>query len=258
MSNESIQIHLNSEDSIKQYSGTGYVEFSLPFFTVPSTSTLYCSVVHANIPYSFYNINVLNNTLVYLISNVLTSITIPIGNYTASTLLQQLTLLLPNTFTITYNSKQNTYTFTNTSNQFTFVYSSTIGFSTCFGLLGFTNVSQASTANGTIQTLTSNSLINLAPVRCICIYTTLHTGSISTLAPLNQNILCSIPVSTAPFTMISYKSTDKYRVNLNTNVFNNIIIKLTDQECNTLNLNNINWSLTLQLDVVDYVFDNNI
>ena len=52
-SSESIQIHLNSEDCIKQYAGSAYVEFSLPYFTVPSTSTLYCSVVHATIPYSF-------------------------------------------------------------------------------------------------------------------------------------------------------------------------------------------------------------
>ena len=138
---------------------------------------------------------------------------------------------------------------------FTFYYNTTLGFSTCFGLLGFTNAQQTSTVSGTTQYLTSNQLVNLAPVRCICVYTTLHTGSLTSLNQNNQNILCSIPVETAPFTMIGYKNMNGYKANLNNNVFNSITLKLTDQAGNLLNLNGINWSMTIQLDVVDYGLD---
>ena len=252
MSNESVQIHLNSEQAIKYYNGPGYCEFSLPFFTVPSTSTLYVSVVHASIPYSFYNINTLNNCLCYtLTSMTITRVYIPPGNYTTSTLLSAIVSILPNSFTVTYSPLQNTFTFTN-ANSFTFTYDPVISFSTCFGVLGLTNIQHSATSNGSIYSMTSDTLINLAPVRCICVYTTMHTGSITSLATFNQNILCSIPLSTAPFTMITYHNDGKYKVNLNTNVFNSIIIKLTDQGGNIINLNNIHWSLTLQLDVQDY------
>ena len=216
MSNDTIQIHLNSEQAIKYYTGTSYCEFALPFFTVPSTCNLYVSVVHASIPYSFYNINNLNNCLCYTLSNnTIIRVYIPLGNYTSATLLAALISILPNTFTITYSPIQNIFTFTN-ANSFSLTYDSVISFSTCFGVLGMTNIQHTATSNGTIYTLSSDTLVNLAPVRCICIYTTLHTGSITSLAPLNQNILCSIPISTAPFTMITYHNDGKYKINLNT------------------------------------------
>ena len=251
----SVQIHLNSEDCSKYYNGRSYCEFQLPFYTVESTSTLYASVVHASIPYSFYNVNSSNNTLCYSVnSTTISRVYLTLGNYTTTTLLQQLINTLPNTFTIVYNLPQNTFSFSN-SQTFTFYYNTTLGFSTCFGLLGFTNAQQTSTVSGTTQYLTSNQLVNLAPVRCICVYTTLHTGSLTSLNQNNQNILCSIPVETAPFTMIGYKNMNGYKANLNNNVFNSITLKLTDQAGNLLNLNGINWSMTIQLDVVDYGLD---
>ena len=251
----SVQIHLNSEDAFKYYSGTAYCEFQVPYYTVEPTSTLYASVVHASIPYSFYNINSTNNTLCYSVNTTtVTRVFLTQGNFTTTSLLALLISTLPNSFTITFNYQQNTFTFTNPQT-FTFYYNTTIGFSTCFGLLGFTSAQQTSVVNGASQTLTSNQLVNLAPVRCICIYTTLHTGSLTSLNQNNQNILCSLPVETSPFTMIGYKNNNGYRVNLNNNVFNSITLKLTDQAGNILNLNGIHWSLTLQLDVVNYTFD---
>jgi hypothetical protein len=251
----SIQIHLNSEDCIRYYGSTSYCEYSLPFFSVPSTSTLIASVVHASIPYSFYNVNSNNNTLCYSINTtVITTVILTPGNYTASSLLSHLQSILPTSFTITYSSTQNKFTFTN-PNIFQFYYNKLLGYSSCFGLLGFSSIQQISTGNVSIWTLTSDTIINLAPVRCICIYTTLHTGSIASILPNNQNILCSIPVLTAPFSMIGYRNSSGYKSDLNTSNFNSITLKLTDQAGNLINLNGCHWSLTLQLDVIDYGFD---
>jgi hypothetical protein len=252
---KSVQIHLNSEDAIRYYSSTSYCEFSFPVYSIDSTSTFYASVVHASIPYSFYNINSSNNCLCYTNnSSTIYRVYINPGNYTATTLLSQLQSILPSSFTVTYSNTQNTFTFTN-ANTFTFIYNSLIGFSTCLALLGFTLTSQTSTVSGTTYTLTSNTLVNLASVRCICVNTSIHTGSIFTYSPNNQNILCSIPVSTAPFSIITFDNPNHYKVDLSTNIFNSIVIKLTDQAGNILNLNGLNWSITLQLDVIDYAFE---
>jgi hypothetical protein len=135
MSLETFQIHLNSEDAIKSYSlGNNYLEFSLRYFEIPSDNTIYLSVHHAVIPYSFYNVNQNNNTLSYVFGGSIITGTIPIGNYTANTLLTALKTLLP--LTVTYSSITNKFTFTHATLNFSFLKAN----STCLGLMGFTSV----------------------------------------------------------------------------------------------------------------------
>jgi hypothetical protein len=69
---------------------------------------------------------------------------------------------------------------------------------------------------------------------------------------LSNNILCSIPISVNPFSMITYQN-NGYKTNLNSNLFNSVIINITDQDGNFLNFNSIHWSITLQLELVNYV-----
>ena len=50
-------------------------------------------------------------------------------------------------------------------------------------------------------------------------------------------------------------NTTNFRNNLYTNVINTICLKLIDQNNNVINLNGCHWSITLQLDVVNFVID---
>jgi hypothetical protein len=77
------------------------------------------------------------------------------------------------------------------------------------------------------------------------------TQNISTVSPMTNNILCSIPITVNPFTMISYQNNTN-RINLNSNVLNSIFINITDQDGKSIDLNGIHWSISLYLEIVNY------
>ena len=104
-----------------------------------------------------------------------------------------------------------------------------------------------------LLSLTSRNLINLAPTRCICVATNLQTGCINNNLQNEQNLLCSIPVNTQPYSIIDFKNTHNFKVNLHNNVFNSISIKLVDDTGRGIDLNNQYFSLTLQLDIMNFV-----
>jgi hypothetical protein len=131
--NDHIQIHLSSNNSINKFNGSfnSYLEFEFPLIEIDTQSTIYLSLQHAVIPYSFYNINESNNKLEFIINsllddNVKESIIISIGNYTASTLLLEIqNLLLKSGFYIKYNNINNKYEFTHNANDFIILNTST-------------------------------------------------------------------------------------------------------------------------------------
>ena len=79
---ETIQIFLNSKTANKYYNGfTSHCQFNLPHFIIPRSKSVYISIQPASIPYSFYNVDRFNDTLVYSVnggSNI--KIQIPKGN----------------------------------------------------------------------------------------------------------------------------------------------------------------------------------
>ncbi len=72
---------------------------------------IYFSVLHGEVPNSFYVINENNNTLI--IDNI--TYTVDNGNYNATTLITKLLLILPVGYGITYSSTSNKYTFTHST-----------------------------------------------------------------------------------------------------------------------------------------------
>ena len=65
MSSDSIQIHLNSKNADKYNYLTTDCDFQLPIIDIPEQHYIFVSVVHAVIPYTFYNIDNTNNALNY-------------------------------------------------------------------------------------------------------------------------------------------------------------------------------------------------
>lgn len=256
---ESIQIHLNSKyaDSYNDNNLSDCV-FLLPVIEIPSQHTIKLSVQHAMLPYSFYNINERNNKIqlqeIIVDGNgVPTGDTInnllymAYGNYNAYQLANYLGTIFPgNRTTVTYSSIYNKFTLINTTYDFRFLYES----STCQDILGLLNDNYNVSGN---KTFTSRKLIDLSPIRCICLATNLQTGCINLNNKNESNILCSIPINNNPFSLIEFKNTNNYKVDLRTNVFSNINIKLIDQDGNLVNLNGMYFNLTLQLDVYNFV-----
>ena len=242
---ESIQIYLNSQYADYYFNGASDCEYVLPLIEIPDGFHIYLSVVSCLIPYSFYNINSSNNILKYSFDGVtINTLIIPIGNYNVNNLVTILKSNLLSGFSVIYNSIQNKLTFTHTTNEFMFMSSST-----CLQILGFNN----STISSISLSLTSVNCVNVYSIRTIQVNSNLITYNVNKLQKNNFCILCSIPISCTPFSLIEYVNRTNFKTNLFLNRLSNIKIKLTDDNGNLINLNGCHYSLTLQLDVVSFI-----
>lgn len=244
---ENFQLHLSSNYADKiNNNNNADAEFFLPTIEIPSQYHLHINVVHASIPFTFYNVNSTNNVLNYTVGTTGYSLVLPQGNYTSTTMKNYLNLNLQN-FTTTYDSTTNKFKFLNTQNN-DFTFNAT---STCLGLLGFAGQSTSSS-----YSLISTRTINLNPIRCICVCTNLKTSNININSKNKSNIICSIPITTQPNSIITYMNLNNFKINTYANIISSIQIKLMDQDGNLLDLNGANWSMTIQFDVIDFVDDN--
>jgi hypothetical protein len=239
---ELLQIHLNSKNADRFLSGTSDIEFDLPLIEAPLQHTIYLSIQHLVIPYSFYNIDSNNNFLNYIVGETTYNIYIETGNYNPYQLINVLQNIMQG-FTITYDSIKNKFTFTNNSYEFTFLNSST-----CLRLIGFEN-----TIFSVNKTVTSINSINLQSHHCVCVQSNLLTGSINSANKYESNIICSVPVDKPPFSMITYINHNNLKYNLFNNVISTMRLKLTDQNNNLIDLNGCNWSCTVQLEIIKFV-----
>jgi hypothetical protein len=182
------------------------------------------------------------------INTITNTLYISSGNYNAYQLAFYLaTLFVGGRMSVTYDVIKNKFTFVNTTYNFKFL----SAFSSCQELLGLDTNDLYNTS--ALKSYTSQNLINLAPIRCICLSTNLQTGCINNSQQSEQNILCSIPVDAQPYSIITYKNSSNFRVNLYDNNFNNISIKLVDDTGLAIDLNQQYFSLTLQLDIINFV-----
>ena len=238
---ESLQLYLNSSNCDRYIDNSmSYCEWGLPLIEIPDGYHIYLSVQNCVIPYSFYNITSLNNTLVIMANLITTTITIPEGNYNINQLILTLLSLVISGFGITYNNINNKMLFTYTS-EFGILSTSTI-----LPIIGFvSNTSYISTN----KSLISVNNINMHPIKCINIVSNLITYNINKSFVNNNSILCCIPILNQPFSLIQYNNQNNFRINLFVNSLSSIKIKLIDDNGTILNLNGLNFSLTIQLDV---------
>ena len=247
---DNFQLHLSSNFADKLFNNNNAdAEFYLPLIEIPSQYHLHVNVVHASIPFTFYNVNSSNNVLNYTVDSINYSLVITQGNYNVNNFKSFLNSNMSN-FTISYDPIQNKYTFVNTAN-LNFTFSST---SSCLGLLGFTNQNNTSIN----YSLTSTQTINLNPIRCVCVGSNLPSSNISLTSKNKNNIICSIPITTQANSIINYLNPNNFKINTYANVLSSLRIQLMDQDGNLLNLNGANWSMTIQFDVIDFVDDNPI
>ncbi len=61
------------------------------------------------------------------------------------------------------------------------------------------------------------------------------------------------PLNGAPYSNIVFENKSNFRSNMYTNVLSYINIQITDQDTNIINLNGLDWTIVLQIDVVSFV-----
>jgi hypothetical protein len=225
-----LQIFVNSKNaSLKNNGFNSDCIFNLEHMDLEDAKLIYVSVQTAQIPYSFFNCDDYDNTLIIFTPYNATTytITIPEGNYNvntlATTLINSVLTATGLTMTITFNSLTNKYTFTTTQN---FVFKKE---STCFELLGFAeNADYSSVA----LSLDSNQSVNFFTIKTILIeVSNLITDNMTTGNDNNAGILASIPITSSQGSIISYSNIFgiKNRVNSIKN-FTSLHIRLLDDD----------------------------
>tara|TARA_R110002126_G_scaffold253245_2_gene396292 strand:- start:767 stop:1513 length:747 start_codon:yes stop_codon:yes gene_type:complete len=242
---ESIQIYLNSRYATEIIDdNTADCVYYLPVIEIPDGHHIYLSLQTAQIPYSFYSITSVDNVFEFgLVGDPPTIYYIPPGNYNITQIIDIMLLTMGANFTITYSTTTSKLLFTHSTSNFT-IYANTFNHA-----IGF---SKSTDTTSQANILYSRDVVNLNQIRALNIECNFPTGNVNVAQTNNSNILATIPVYVAPFSIITYQNPNNFRTNLYVNKLDQIQIKITSNDGNLINLNGINYQMTLQLDCIKF------
>jgi len=227
---ESIQIYLNSRYANETVNdNTANCIYYLPMIDVPDGHHIYLSLQNANIPYSFYSISAIDNTFSWgLVGGPINTYYVAPGNYNITQFID----VIKSKILITHS----------TSNFI--IYAATINH-----VLGFSKTTNTTSA---ANLLYGRDCVNLNQIRAINVEINFPTYNVNVAAPYENNILATIPVYVAPFSVITYQNANNFRTNLYVNKLDQIQIRLLSNDGNLIDLNGINYQMTLQLDCIKF------
>jgi hypothetical protein len=242
---ESIQIYLNSRYATETINGNiANCIYYLPVIEIPDGHHIYLSLQSATIPYSFYSITSVDNTFSWgVVSGTVNTVTIPIGNYNVNQIIDVLKSLMGVAYSITFSPITSKILITHTTSEFT-IYAATFNH-----IIGFSKTTNT-TSSGLI--LNGRDCVNLNQIRALNIEINFPTYNVNVAQPYNQNILATIPVYVAPFSIITYDNPNNFRTNLYVNKLDQIQIRIVDNEGRLVDMNGINYQMMLQLDCVKF------
>ena len=238
-------VTLTSATAKNKYNSTALsdVEFEMIGLLKQESDIIFTevSVLSAEIPVSFYNVTATNNAFRYIFGAINYLITIPVGNYNATTLITYLNtqFIAPVTMTISKLTGKITLT-GNGINTIQYLG----GTSTTNTIIGFTNT----TSSGI--TLTAPFPMNLLGTKRISICSTyLPIYSYSSVSNTLSDTLATIEVDQPAFGLLLYKNTTQLRSKLRVDTLDVFDIQLRDELNQLLDFNNCDWSITLVLDI---------
>jgi hypothetical protein len=238
------QINLSSNTAtIKNNSYNSVMIFNMPIMK-KEKNILYnqVSLIHAQIPVSYYTINETNNLFVLSTG----SYELTLGNYNATLFKTMFLNLLGSSFSMSLDVSTGKYTLTKQGG-FTILPSTT-----CYKILGL----QKSTTY-----ISSGSLIfpypcNFLGVNRIKIKSNiLKTDNLDSNSNGHSQLLSTIPVNCSQYGLINYINYTNFKNTLNNTDITYIDITITDESDNIINFNGIDVHLTLQIDSIieDYI-----
>ena len=237
-------INLNSKDAIlnnSTYLSNVYFNLSGILKDEEDIIEKYISIQNAQIPFSFYNINVYNNVLKIQIVSTQYTLTLTKGNYNASSLIIELTTQLTNNslndFTITVSPITGILTFTKATGSFSILYSG----STIYNVLGFVSNTNYNSVSQKINAPYPLNLLGTLRLR-ICSFELATTNIDYTLITL--------PIEVGNFGLIQYTNVSNIKSILTSPSIDGFDILIIDDNNNPINFNNINWTMTLLLTTV--------
>tara|TARA_R110000822_G_scaffold30870_1_gene89759 strand:+ start:327 stop:1262 length:936 start_codon:yes stop_codon:yes gene_type:complete len=260
-------VHISSRDrtlNLSSESPESYFRYNLSgLIKCRNNERMLLSLQSATIPYSFYNIrNGINDTIPYLINdNYLNTqhITIPQGNYTSTNLKDTIAQLLTtqaditSTITITFDRITMKFKFKNSSDSQNLKIDFSKREDTAFIETGFSD--NEITGAITVAGLDSSNVVDVnGNIHSLFIRTNLTTtGSINSNTGGFNTVLGKVPINTNFGGVLHQLPSDAtHKILFTQQHINYFIIRLTDEKDRIVNLNGLNFSLSIMIDFIYY------
>lgn len=236
-------LHVRSKDA-SQIDPSLNTNFSIQLSSAvvaAADEEIHAQMISAEIPYSCYNISpsVKNDTIVY---NTNQTFTLPPKNYNVSELLRVINADASFPLSVTHDKYTNKLTFTNST-----VSSHTINWTSSLAnkLLGYGEATDEIILSG--GTTTSPGMLDLATIHSFFIKSDLASGNVLSTRAGNSTTLQKISVDTNGFGIVYLNQQDYRTVSvLQKPSISNITFRMTDQNDNLVDLNDINYEFSIQ------------
>lgn len=237
---ESVIITLDTKDKTVSASPSTNCNVVL---SSPVANVVRIDVRQIEFPYSFYTFNSLTNTFSFY-DSVLRIVTIPQGNYTLSTIsteLQTLMNAISSGYTVTYSYITSNITIANATS---FIVKGT---GTANNYLGFANTDTASATSISGVNVANLSGPNYLLLKSNALTASKNYSLIGSNSTSFKNVLYKIQLVNGPGGM-NILSDGIFTINYgNTVTISTIDLLVTDSSNNQINLNGLDFSLTLEL-----------
>lgn len=242
-------ISLNSNNASRYFNGSYLSDVAFDFKSILSNESaiLYveAGLQSAEIPVTFYNIDITNNQFNYTIDAVDYSINVVLGSYNYNTFVIAMAtgfLLNGHVFSFVLNRATGILTMSLTSGgvAWTDILSSSIYYIIGCGI----STAYVVTAN----TFTFPKLFNLMGQKKLKIYSNnISIDSFDSVGTQTNNLICTLSVNQPPFGMILYNNVDSVYGHMKTSYLSTVDIQIKDELGNPINFNGINWTMTIVL-----------
>ena len=221
---------------------------------VNENEIVHVTLTSLELPYSFYNISsaLNNNVLVYENSiGVKTTLTLLSQDYSITQFVNYLNADtgFSAVFTTSYNKQRMKITFINKDIEARFIYFSD---SNINKLIGWEDTQIDIDIPVDLVGIESSGVINMASVHSLFIRSNLSTGNIQSSRNGNSTILQKVSVDRNSGGIIYFNQNDQQQVSvLNPQVISTIEIRITDQNDNTIDLNNVNYEMSFLFEIFE-------
>lgn len=238
-----ITISSDSANSIENGTLMSNCKFIFDGMLKDETDILYTniSVQNAQIPISYYVVNIYNNSFKYKVgSGPIKTVNFETGNYNASSFILLFEGNVPE-MTVTLNKFNGRFMITGT--QPFIIYGDG---TTCHKLLGIAKSTDYSAS------------VLMCPFPCQfqgitrikVVSNALSTYAMDSISGSFSNVLASVSVNSGAYGILLYDNTSQYKPLLREKTLNYFDIALLDDDENHINFNNVSWHMTLQIDII--------
>lgn len=245
-------ILFNFTDVVKRHSNTLYLTISIQ---------------SAEIPYSFYNVSENYNKIYYAkwyenggifgegIAINPNTITIPEGNYTATTLLTEINnQFTSNIGVFTISSLTGKITLTPANDTFELrIYTNDTTAQRILGMKNQDTTFSYNSGSGT-QFIYPANLLGIQKIKIFS--KALSCDNITSHHLASNDMIDSVSVNASPFELISYNNTKSIESHMKATEVQQIDITLKDEYNNEIDFNGIDWSISLV--ITEYLYGENI